>query len=141
MVEDVAYLADSIVEMRDGARERAEQLGEKDRVGKDLAGFADTLDELHKTVVAMGEGGWLSGEEQLRERVTTLYGDVNGYDGRPTQSQIDRADVLAGHLSARQARFDELMNVQRVALNRALSSKEIGPLSPPTRQEWEARRR
>jgi len=34
------------------------------------------------------EGGWISGQEKLRERLGTLYGDVSGYDGRPTDSQL-----------------------------------------------------
>ena len=141
MVEDLAFLADSIVAVRDGARARAEKVGAKDRVAKDLGGFADTLDGMHKNLVAMGEGGWLSGEEQLREKVTTLYGAVNGYEGRPSQSQLDRADVLADELGQRQVRFEGLMREQRAALNRKLASKKLDPIEPPTREEWEAPQR
>ena len=141
MVEDLAFLADSIVSVRDGARARAETFGAKDGVARDLGGFADTLDDMHKNLVAMGEGGWLSGEEQLREKVTTLYGAVNGYEGRPSQSQLDRADVLANELGRRQVRFEGLMGEQRAALNRKRASKKLDPIEPPTREEWEARQR
>ncbi len=96
---------------------------------------------MHKNLVAMGEGGWLSGEEQLREKVTTLYGAVNGYEGRPSQSQLDRADVLADELGQRQVRFEGLMREQRAALNRKLASKKLDPIEPPTREEWEAPQR
>ena len=41
------------------------------------------------------EGGFLAGEEQLREDLAGLYGSVNGYEGRPTQSQIDYTDKTA----------------------------------------------
>ena len=38
------------------------------------------LEELYSTLVATREGGWLSGEEQLRERLAFLYGAINSYE-------------------------------------------------------------
>jgi hypothetical protein len=48
--------------------------------------------------VATKEGGAITGEERLREFLAGLYGDVNGYEGRPTDSQVARGDVLAHEL-------------------------------------------
>jgi len=36
----------------------------------------------------------ITGEERLREFLGGLYGDVNGYEGRPTDQQAARADAL-----------------------------------------------
>ena len=61
------------------------------------------LDELYKSLTSTREGGWLSGEEQLRERLGLLYGAINTYDGRPTESQLAEIDVLAEELAKKKA--------------------------------------
>ena len=43
----------------------------------------------------VGEGGMVTGEERFRENLADLYGSVNGYDGRPTQMEIDRTEAIA----------------------------------------------
>ena len=66
------------------------------------------LDELRKKLVATKEGGMITGEERLREYVAGLYSDVLGYEGRPTQMQVDRTDALARELADVIADFDRL---------------------------------
>ena len=61
------------------------------------------LDELYKSLTTTREGGWLSGEEQLRERLGMLYGAINSYDGRPTASQLAEIDVLVEELAKKKA--------------------------------------
>jgi len=66
------------------------------------------IDELRKKLVATKEGGMITGEERLREYVAGLYSDVLGYEGRPTQMQVDRTDALARELADVIADFDRL---------------------------------
>ncbi|HSP32691.1 MAG TPA: hypothetical protein VLU46_00065, partial [Thermoanaerobaculia bacterium] len=68
--------------------------------------LASDLDAMRKKIVATKEGGMITGEERLRENVAELYGDVNRYEGRPTQMQADRADALARELSDVATEFD-----------------------------------
>jgi len=63
------------------------------------------LDELYKSLTSTREGGWLSGEEQLRERLGMLYGAINIYDGRPTESQLAEIEVLAEELAKKKAQL------------------------------------
>ena len=63
------------------------------------------LDELYKSLTSTREGGWLSGEEQLRERLGMLYGAINSYDGRPTESQLAEIEVLAEELAKKKAQL------------------------------------
>ena len=46
------------------------------------------VDDLRKKIVATKEGGMITGEERLREFLAELYGSVVGYEGRPTDSQV-----------------------------------------------------
>ena len=47
----------------------------------------------------------ITGEERLRENLTDLYGNVTFYEGRPSQTQIERADALVARARRRDPRF------------------------------------
>jgi hypothetical protein len=52
-----------------------------DSVARDTAVLAELI-SLNKTLVNTKQGA-VTGEEQLREKLASLYGEVNGYLGRP----------------------------------------------------------
>jgi photosystem II stability/assembly factor-like uncharacterized protein len=114
MVESFTYLTDRVLDAQTQAK------------AKGMNDLASKLDAMHKELVATSEGGWLSGEEQLRERLGMLYGAVNIYDGRPTDSQIGQMDVLENDLAKREA-----------ALQALLSKVKPGEIKLMTREEWE----
>ena len=63
---------------------------------------------MRKKIVATKEGGMITGEERLRENLADLYGNVIGYEGRPSQTQVERADALARELADVVARLRRL---------------------------------
>ena len=71
---------------------------EKSPLRAQLQQLAAKCDELRSKIVATKEGGTITGEERIRELLGQLYGDVNGYEGRPTDYQVARADSLAHEL-------------------------------------------
>ena len=123
MVESFNALTERVLNLRDQANAAAAKLtgGEKKQVGD----MAAKLDTMHKTLVATREGGWLSGEEQLRERLGMLYGAVNQYDGRPTDSQIEEMENLSKVLDTKVASFDGLVKQELVAVNRVLKNRKV----------------
>jgi len=134
MLGDLTFLVDSVVDLGDQAKERVEALSKKDKAT--LEGFADSLDSLHKTLVVT-EGGWISGQEELRERLGTLYGDVSFYDGRPTDSQIERMGRLQTELDAKKAEFET--TAKKIgSVNRVLAKRDLEPLKLMTLEEWQA---
>ena len=55
-----------------------------DALRKRLEALADEMEKQRTALVATkGAEGGISGEEKLREELGTLYGNVNGYEGRP----------------------------------------------------------
>jgi hypothetical protein len=128
-LEDLTYVVDATIAARDGARQRSAALPAGDKLRRRLETLAGELEAFRKSLVAAGEGGMLSGEERLREKLGDLYGAVNGYEGRPTQSQIDYARVLGGELERAEARFEELRG--QLAANGVRAS---------TREEWQKER-
>jgi hypothetical protein len=134
MLGDLTFLVDSVVDLKDQAEDRAEALSKKDKAT--VEAFADSLDALHKTLVVT-EGGWISGQEQLRERLGALYGDVSFYDGRPTDSQIERMARLKTELEAKEAEFET--TVKKIdSVNRVLARRDLEPLTRMTLDQWQA---
>ena len=104
---------------------------------RQLTQVADQLDTLHQSLVATHEGGWLSGEEELREKLANLYGGVNAYEGRPTRSQLDEVKVLAGRLDDLSGRVTAVEKGPLAKVNRALAAAKLQPIAVMQRQDWE----
>jgi photosystem II stability/assembly factor-like uncharacterized protein len=134
-LEDLTFLADRVTDLRDQARSRAADLSGKER--RELEAFAASLDGLHETLVVT-EGGWISGREELRERLGALYGAVTAYEGRPSESQLQRMAQLATELQAAAGGFDSMLETAE-GLNRSLARRELAPLAPLSREAWQAR--
>ncbi|HWN44059.1 MAG TPA: glycosyl hydrolase [Thermoanaerobaculia bacterium] len=136
MMERLTYVVDATLGARDGLQKRAEGLPQNDKLRKQLDGLATELTKLHATLAAVGEGGWLSGEEQLREKLGYLYGGVNGYEGRPTRSQLDMMSVLGARLDKAAARLDAIAGNELAAANKALTARKLEPVNLLTEEEW-----
>ncbi len=138
MLGRMTYVADAVVDARDQARDRLAKLAANDSLRKRLQPLADSLENLRSRLVSTREGGGITGEEKIREKMGDLYGNVNGYDGRPTQSQMDRADSLAKELDAVAAEFASL-NQQYNVLNAELQKKKLAPLKVLAHEDWQKR--
>ena len=136
-LERLTYVVDAIIDVRDQARTRADKLGKADALGKKLGATADKLDDLRRSLVAVREGGSITGEEKLREKLGRLYGGVNGYEGRPTNSQLRYADVLEGELAAAQSDFENLTGRELITLNAGLITRKLEPVKTMTREDWQ----
>ncbi len=135
MLEDLTFLADGVTDLRDQARSRAAGLQGKNRA--EIEAFADSLETLHKRLVVT-EGGWISGKEELRERLGGLYGAVIGYEGRPSESQLQRMRQLGAELESARTSFEK-QSGSLTELNRSLEKRGLEPMQRLSREAWEAR--
>lgn len=139
LVQRLAYVVDAAVELRDSARARASTLRAGDGLGRRLNRLADRLEEFRGRLVATSEAGRMGGEEKLRERLVSLYGAVNGYEGRPTASQLAQVEVLAAEVEAAERQFQQLVGSELEALNGQLRARGLGALVVLNRSVWESR--
>jgi photosystem II stability/assembly factor-like uncharacterized protein len=137
-LEGLTYVVETATEARDAARERAEGLKERDRTRSALEGLADSLETLRAGLVSTDEAGWLSGDEKLREQLATLYAAVTGFEGRPTQTQLDRMQELEGELAQARTRFDALHDGELAKVNAELTKKQLDPIPWQSQAEWKA---
>ncbi|HEY9423012.1 MAG TPA: glycosyl hydrolase [Thermoanaerobaculia bacterium] len=137
MLGRLTYAADTVESLESAASQRAESLPKGDRLRRQLESLAGQLGGFRSTLVATSEGGWLSGDEQLREHMAKLYGAVNGYDGRPSRSQLDQTKFLNGELEKAEARLEALQHGELAAANRELEKRKLEPLKVKPREDWE----
>jgi len=137
MLNHMSWAVDSIINVRDTATRDAAQLKDGDAVKQRLTKLATDSDAVRGKIVATKEGGAITGEERLREFVAGLYGDVNQYAGRPTDSEVARADVLNRELEDVINEFQKLVTPQLSSLNQQLAAKKLQPLRIIPEQDWQ----
>jgi hypothetical protein len=108
--------------------DRAAKLG-SDALAKKVRSASASVDEIRRRVVATKEGGMITGEERLREFLADLYGSVNGYEGRPSAAQEERADALARELADVVRDFDAWSAKELPGINAALKKKGLDPIA------------
>ncbi|HEY1434379.1 MAG TPA: sialidase, partial [Thermoanaerobaculia bacterium] len=133
----MTFAVDRINGARTGLEDRAAKLPAGDPLAASLRAASDQVDTLRKKIVATTEGGAITGEERLREYLTSLYDSLVFYEGRPTQMQVQRADALERELADVVADFDAWAGKDLAALNTQLTGKNLPKIDLLSRTEWE----
>jgi photosystem II stability/assembly factor-like uncharacterized protein len=137
MLNHMSWAVDAIIGVRDTANKDASQVKDGDPLKQRLAKLATDSDVVRSKIVATKEGGAITGEERLREFLAGLYSDVNGYEGKPTQEQIKRTEVLGRELEDVIGEFQKLVNTQLTPLNKQLAGKKLQPINLISEQDWQ----
>jgi photosystem II stability/assembly factor-like uncharacterized protein len=133
----MSYGVSAIEGVRDAANARAAKLGEKDALRARLEHLSKETDALRSKIVATKEGGAITGEERIREHLGELYGDLNQYEGRPTNEQVARADSLARELEDVITDFRKLTDAELPAINSGLKKKKLEVISVLSESDWQ----
>jgi hypothetical protein len=133
----MSFAVDKINRLRLALDDRAAKVGAADPLRKRLTDASAQVDALRRKIVATKEGGAITGEERLREFLTELYASVIFYEGRPSQTQAERADALSRELADVVKDFDAWASRELSGLNAELTAKKLEPLKTLTREEWE----
>lgn len=128
LFENMSKLVDQIQQMRGAVEERSKGIPATDALAKQLRALIEKLEAARTLIVATKEGGAITGEERIREHLDTVYGAINGWEGKPTQYQIDRIDALAKELGDVQTTFKTLATKDARALDEALKQRKLEPL-------------
>jgi DNA repair exonuclease SbcCD ATPase subunit len=136
MLERLAYVGDTVADAIEQLTARAADT-DRDATRQRIEELRDGLERLRSTLVA--SGGMIEGDEELREKLSGLYGSVNGYEGRPTESQLDRIEVLDDQLETAEARLSELAD-DLDALNQRLAKRGLDKVTLTDRATWEGQR-
>ena len=139
LLGDMTYAVDRINAVRAALQQRGQGLTTNDPLIARLRTAQTQLDELRKKFVATKEGGAITGEERLRENLSALYGNVNNYEGRPSQTQVERADAIARELADVVKSFDDWLAKEMPSINSDLAKAKLESIVPITRADWDKR--
>jgi len=139
LLGDMTFAVERMNGVRLALDGRTAKLPAGDALAKRLGTASATVDELRRKIVATKEGGMITGEERLRENLADLYGNVVFYDGRPSATQLERAEAIGRELADVVPAFDAWTAADLGGLNAALAGKQLEPIRVLTRQEWDAR--
>ncbi len=136
LLNHMSWAVDAIIGVRDQAQARAAKLPATDPLRKPLEQLSASMDTIRGKIVATKEGGAITGEERLREFLGNLYGDVNSYEGRPTDSQVARTGALAHELADAIGEFTTLTGRELPAINRGLQAKQAEAIQVISEDDW-----
>src|SRR5262249_46621713 len=125
MLGDMTFAVDRINGVRTALLDRAGKVPSGDALAAALKKDADQVDVIRKKIVATTEGGAITGEERLREYLLDLYDNVVRYEGRPSQTQVDRTGSLGRELSDVVAEFDAWAGKYLGGINDSLKAKSL----------------
>ena len=137
MLGDMTFAVDRINGVRSGLLERVGKVPAGDALAASLKTDADQVDALRKKIVATTEGGAITGEERLREYLVDLYDGVTFYEGRPSQTQVERSEALRHELADVVADFEAWTAKNLSGINDSLKAKSLPPIELLTRAAWE----
>ena len=137
LLGDMTFAVDRINGVRLELEQRIQKLPPNDPLVARLRAAHAQVDELRKKIVATKEGGAITGEERLRENLADLYGNVNGYEGRPSQTQVERADAIARELADVVKSFNDWVSKEMPGLNSALEKGSLPRIEVLSRDQWE----
>jgi len=138
MLAQLTYVVDATNELRDQARQRAGAATDN-KLKDQLNTFIQKLEDFRSTLVSVKEGGMITGELKLREHMGELYGAINGFSGRPTQSQVESTGVIRKQLEDAGTNFQSITTSELPLLNTALQGKSLEPLKAMSRAAWDKR--
>jgi photosystem II stability/assembly factor-like uncharacterized protein len=137
MQEDLAFLAFRLKSVK----EQAASVSGSNKENKALQGqyriLEKKINDLYTTLVASIEGTNITGEENLRERISEVYGDVVGFEGKPTQSQIDMISTLKKELQDAEKKGNDIMEKDLAVFNKTLSGSKLENIPVPDRAAFD----
>lgn len=135
LLEDLAYTDKLVTDIRDQAQEKSAEVNKKS-LGKQLNDLSAKMDLLHKELVATNISTAITGEEKLREKIAQIYSSVNGYQGRPSQNQVDRLNNLSNEANVKKAIVTNIIDSELPKIEKELSQESIEGFSIITKEEF-----
>jgi photosystem II stability/assembly factor-like uncharacterized protein len=138
MSEDLAYLVDQMDKMKAGGDTLMPKVNADKKLQKTLgmeAWSKDITTLKESVIVTKGDNYVGTAEPQLREKISTLYSEVVGYAGRPSNAQLDNIKVLGDKLTEAMAKF-ETLKVKMTSLNAALLKANLSEIKLRSKEDF-----
>ena len=136
MVKDLAFFTQQVVDLQGALKENKDKITDE-TLKKSVQIYADSLEALRKTLANTKESKGITGEEQLREKLGMLYYQVTQWDGRPTDSHLDRIKGLQTDIDKAKEKAKMLKNQYLSSINEALEKAGLPKIELLTREAFD----
>lgn len=136
MVKDLAFFTQQVVDLQGALKENKDKITDE-TLKKSVQIYADSLEALRKTLANTKESKGITGEEQLREKLGMLYYQVTQWDGRPTDSHLDRIKGLQTDIDKAKEKAKILNNQYLASVNEALEKAGLPKIELLTREAFD----
>jgi hypothetical protein len=133
MTEDLAYIYYALQEMTNQAKARAES---DKKQSKKLLAFADITGRLAASLVSLSGDFYVDEGEEIGESISQLYRYISSYPGKPSNSQINQAELLDDKLDIVKEKFEVLVSVNLQKINDRLLKNELQPISYLAKEDF-----
>ena len=133
LLEHLAYIDHTAVTLSKELKENAAKV--KGSQAKKMEKLSAQLEDIHKNLVAT-KVGKITGEEKLREKLSTLYGYVLFYQGAPAQSVIDGINVIQYEIDQYNKQIEKIINKDLPSINKTLEKKGLKPIEIQSEEEF-----
>lgn len=123
LLQDLAYTDRQILDLVSGLKER-QNVTKDQKLVKTMKATATTLEDLRNEILATKEGQ-ITGEVRLRENLGDIYGGVMGYLGKPTDSQLERLDLLEIQVKDFRKKVDDIKGGELQKINDQLKKEGL----------------
>jgi photosystem II stability/assembly factor-like uncharacterized protein len=128
LMNQMSTVVDHMNDMRGSLGDRGTGLASADSLLRALTKGSAQVDTMRKKIVATKEGGMITGEERLRENLAELYGSVVGYDGRPSEMQVERTGAISREMGDVSKDFERWIQIELPKINKLLQARGMQPI-------------
>ncbi len=136
MLEDLAYLDRQVTDVMEQAAERKKEDVPRS-LEKKLDAVIRQMKAIHVKLVETKAEGMFTSEEQLRQKIAAVYGGLVNFLGRPTNSQIQRLDVLEKEMKGYNQQYRQIFDTKVAAINAVLEKKGLKLIRPISRENFD----
>ncbi len=137
MCEELALMNHQVVCARDSAKALLPMAKNNKALTKSLNAFIAKMETQRATYIATTAGTAITGEEKLREKLSSLYVAVAYYEGRPTDSQLDRTRAFRKELDDAAAAADKIWKSDLSNVNTQLSKAGLSNIVLLSKEEFQ----
>jgi photosystem II stability/assembly factor-like uncharacterized protein len=134
--EELAFFNEQIVKLKNESRMAADS-AKNSGLKKSLSQFSSKMESIWKELVATKGGLSITGEERIRERLSELYGSVVSFDGRPSESQMDKLKSIRHDLDKQKDLALKAWNTELPKVNAMLKKEGHVEFSLLTREDYD----
>jgi photosystem II stability/assembly factor-like uncharacterized protein len=135
MTEQLAHVVDQVDAMRAATADRLAKNVKLKKVAEPMIKEMDTFKET--LVVTKGDNYVGSAEPQFREKLSSLFGEIASYAGKPSNAQMANVKVMESRLADTQTKLEALKaNVAK--LNLQLVKLKLDEIKTRTFEEFKA---